>query len=250
MRVNTTPSPSVETTSDNYSSVSNWTAKVLQVTSVKSSDWPSSTETFTQARIDNENVVNYTATTNISLLSMNSTNSTATPDPSGACSDWVDVQHALFQLANLCLVLSFLTPSSFQHHTFFLRFILGFGYLFFSVWAGAFVCMPDVLIWNCVCFVVNLAHFCYLAYRMFPTRFRSELDELYSKVFKPLKVSRQQFHDLSDIGELYVLTQGTVYAKEGGTAGGQKLSILVKGRYDHLPIVIYSIYLDIPARKV
>jgi len=164
------------------------------------------------------------------FLVSNLKNVTISVNPKGSCSDWQDLQHALFQLANLCLIVSFLTPSSFQHHAFFLRFILGFGYLFFTLWAGFFVCMPDVLGWNSVFFCVNLIHMLYLGYKMFPARFRSELDELYSKMFKPLKVSRQQFKDLSNLADLYVLTRGSVYAREEYTDCGEKVSLLVKGR--------------------
>ncbi|XP_069139143.1 blood vessel epicardial substance-A-like [Argopecten irradians] len=237
MRLNGTLNSSGETTqiSENFTTVtllSELTSKVLRQTdSTVSSSWePSSVTTFpsTSTQVLHQNLT--TSTTSFVTLLMNSTNVTGLPDNLGRCSDWQDVQHALFQLANLCLVLSFLTPTNFQHHAFFLRFVLGFGYLFFSVWAGIFVCMPDVLIWNCIFFIVNTGHLSYLIYRMFPTRFRSELDELYSKVFKPLKVTRQQFRDISNQGELYVLTRGTVYAKEGCTEGGRKLSILVKGR--------------------
>ncbi|OWF52518.1 blood vessel epicardial substance-A-like [Mizuhopecten yessoensis] len=244
MRLNTTLSSSGETTpnSENYTIatvLSELTSKVLRETestvAPSRSSWQTSAapvlSTSTLSQVFQQTVTNLsTSTTTFVPLPMNSTNATGSPDILGGCSDWQEVQHALFQLANLCLVLSFLTPTNFHHHAFFLRFILGFGYLFFSIWAGIFVCMPDVLSWNCLFFVVNTGHLSLLLYRMFPTRFRSELDELYSKVFKPLKVTRQQFKDISDQGELYVLTRGTYYAKEGCTEGGRKLSILVKGR--------------------
>lgn len=148
----------------------------------------------------------------------------------GSCEDWQDAQHALFQLANLCLVVAFLTPSSFKYHAFFLRCILNFGFLFFSLWAGLFVCMPDILSWNLGFCLVNSIHICYQGYKMFPPRIGAELDGVYIKMFKPLNISRQMFKDLKTIGDLYILTKGNTYAKEGKTKCGEKISILLKGR--------------------
>lgn len=147
-----------------------------------------------------------------------------------SCNDWQDAQHSLFQLANLCLIISFLTPSSFRHHAFFLRLIVSFGYLFFGLWAGLFVCMPDFIGWNLGFFTVNLIYLVYLGYKMCPTRLGHFTEELYEHTFKPLNVDRKRFKELTSIGDTYLLTKGTVYATEGKTKCGNKISILLKGR--------------------
>lgn len=157
-------------------------------------------------------------------------NGLATHANAFACSDWQEAQHALFQLANLCLIISFLTPSSFRHHAFFLRLIISFGYLFFGLWAGVFVCMPDFLGWNLGFLLVNLAYLVYLGYKMCPTRLGHFTEEFYDNTFKPLNVERKRFNDLTRIGDTYLLTKGTSYATEGKTKCGNKISILLKGR--------------------
>lgn len=157
-----------------------------------------------------------------------------------SCSDWQEAQHALFQLANLCLIISFLTPSSFRHHAFCLRVIISFGYLFFGLWAGVFVCMPDVVAWNIVFFIVNFSHLVYLGYKMFPARLGKLTRELYDKVFKPLNVERNRFKAVAQLGDTYLLTKGNFYATEGRTKCGNKLSMLLKGR---LKVTYQNMYL-------
>ncbi|KAK3600504.1 hypothetical protein CHS0354_007884 [Potamilus streckersoni] len=159
---------------------------------------------------------------------------------SGHCSDWKEAQHALFQLGNLCMIISFLTPSGFRYHTFFLRFMLNIGFVFSIIWAGFFICMMDILIWNFVFFILNSAHVIYLGYRMFPVRFSKTLEEVYAKMFKPLKVNRKQFRDLSQFANILLLAKGSVYAKEGNSKIGQKLSVLIKGR---LKVTYEGLYL-------
>ena len=148
------------------------------------------------------------------------------------CEDWKDAQHTLFQLANLCLVVSFLTPTNFHHHALAVRCILGFGYLFFTLWAGLIVCMPDVLIWNIGFFIVNFIFTCYLAYGLLPTRFDSNVDEMYQRLFKPLRLDKRLFKELFAVGSVQVLTKDEFYAREGITTLGTKTSILLKGRCD------------------
>ena len=160
-------------------------------------------------------------------LFLNETPSNATD---GICVDWLDAQHVLFQLANLCMVISFLTPSNFKHHCFFLRLMLNFGFLFLVIWSAVFICMPDVLAWNIVFLSVNMFHLAYLGYQIIPQRFSKTCEDAYAKIFKPLKVSRKQFRDIAEFGNILVLAKGAVYAKEGQSRCGQKLSMLLKGR--------------------
>ena len=91
-------------------------------------------------------------------------------DDLGSCHDWQAAQHTLFQLANLCVAVSFLTTASFRFHVLFLRCILLLAFLLFLLWAGLFICMPDVLGWNLVFFLLNGAHIAWLVYRHLPSR--------------------------------------------------------------------------------
>ncbi|XP_062589589.1 blood vessel epicardial substance-like [Saccostrea cucullata] len=148
----------------------------------------------------------------------------------GACADWREAQHSLFQLANMCLILSFLIPNKFRYYPLCLRIFLGTGYLFFSLWSGLIVCMPDVLLWSAGFFLVNLFHLCYIGYRMLPSRIDKNLDDLYKKLFEPLRVGKPEYDCLVKLGYVYELEKFGEYAKEGITQCGQKTSILLKGR--------------------
>ncbi|GAB1609005.1 blood vessel epicardial substance-like [Argonauta hians] len=162
----------------------------------------------------------------------------ATFDGSESCYVWQDVQHILFQLGSLCMALSFLTPISFQYHILFLRCLLLFTFLFYILWAGVFVCVPDILAWNCAFFCINIGHIIYLAYTMYPVRIQKDFEDAYTKLFKPLGVSRIEFRSLTKVGRLVYLREGSVYATEGITPCGEKLSLLLRGRlkvtYDSL----------------
>jgi hypothetical protein len=152
-------------------------------------------------------------------------------DAQGTCGDWKEAQHSLFQLANMCLILSFLIPNSFRYYPFCLRIFLGTGYLFFTLWSGLIVCMPDVLGWSAGFFLVNMFHLSYIGYRMFPNKANKDLDELYKKLFEPLKVSKVEYDCLVKQGYVHEMERFCEYAKEGKTPCEQRTSILIKGRY-------------------
>uniref|UniRef100_A0A0L8HBL9 POPDC1-3 domain-containing protein n=1 Tax=Octopus bimaculoides TaxID=37653 RepID=A0A0L8HBL9_OCTBM len=147
-----------------------------------------------------------------------------------SCDVWQDVQHILFQLGSLCMAFSFLTPISFQYHILFLRCLLLFTFLFYILWAGVFICVPDILGWNCAFFCINIGHIFYLAYSMYPVHIHKDFEDVYAKLFKPLGVSRIEFKSLTRVGRLVYLRQGSVYATEGITPCGEKLSLLLRGR--------------------
>lgn len=147
------------------------------------------------------------------------------------CSDWGEAQHAVFQLANLCMLISFLTPYTFRYHSFFLRVMVNFCYLLTVIWSAVIVCMSDVLVWNSVFVLINSVQMCYIGYKIAPDRFSKALEDAYSHVFKPLKVTRKQFKGIADLGAMQLLGKGSTYAKQDQNKTGQKLSILLKGRY-------------------
>lgn len=157
-----------------------------------------------------------------------------------SCHVWQDVQHILFQLGSLCMAFSFLTPISFQYHVLFLRCLLLFTFLFYILWAGLFICLPDILAWNCAFFFINIAQILYLAYNMYPVHINKEYEDAYAKLFKPLGVSRIEFRSLTRIGSLVYLRQGSTYATEGITPCGEKLSLLLRGR---LKVTYESLFL-------
>lgn len=156
------------------------------------------------------------------------------------CRAWQDAQHALFQLANLCAAVSLLTPGSFRYHLLFLRCLLLVAFFLFVLWAGLFVCMVDVLIWNGIFLLVDLVHIIGLAYHNFPGKFSASLADYYSRRLKPLRVSTRDYSDLCSVGEILPLRMGCHYAQEGFTDGGRKLSVLLRGR---LKVTVADIFL-------
>lgn len=148
----------------------------------------------------------------------------------GYCTDWLDAQHAVFQLSNLCMLISFLTPIRFKYHCFFLRIMLNFGFLLCIIWSSAFVCMPDVVIWSSIFLVINSVYLLYIGYMEVPVRFSKTLEDVYLHSFKPLRVTRKQFKELADFGTMQLLGKGVYYAKQNQSKTGQKLSLLLKGR--------------------
>ncbi|XP_076466157.1 LOW QUALITY PROTEIN: popeye domain-containing protein 1-like [Babylonia areolata] len=148
----------------------------------------------------------------------------------GSCEDWQEAQHTLFQLANLCMAVSFLTPSSFRFHLLFLRCMLLLSFGLLAVWGALFMCMADVLAWNLLFFLLDLGHIVWLVYRHLPARLPQSHAALYTKVFKPVRVGQAEFLDLVRLGRLQPVTKGGLYAMEGLTPCAQRLSILLKGR--------------------
>nr|KAG5704017.1 hypothetical protein BaRGS_032106 [Batillaria attramentaria] len=129
----------------------------------------------------------------------------------GSCHDWQDAQHTLFQLANLCMAASFLTPVSFRFHVLFLRCLLLVAFLLFVLWAGLFICMADILGWNIVFFLLDAGHVAWLFYRHLPTRMPLTHTSLYTKVFKPIRVTQAEFLDLCEVGRVQNLCRGGLY---------------------------------------
>lgn len=174
----------------------------------------------------------YSGSMNITRLVrfVNASNNSSLGSNNEMCSEWLDAQHAVFQLANLCMLISFLTPVTFKYHCFFLRIMLNFAFLLCIVWGALFVCMPDIVIWNAVFLFVNSIHLVYIGYKVVPEKFSKTLEDVYSHSFKPLKVTRKQFKDIADFGSMQLIGKGSAYAKQDHTKTGQRLSILLKGR--------------------
>lgn len=168
----------------------------------------------TQTALDNTTFINTTTTTVLEKR----------------CEEWTEAQHAVFQLAKLCMLISFLTPCTFRYHTFFLRILLNFGYILTLIWASVFVCMMDVVIWSSIIITVNTAYILYLGYKYIPHRFSKALDEVYLHTYKPLKVSRKQFKGIANLGTMQLLGKGSFYARQDHTPTGHRLAILLKGR--------------------
>lgn len=66
--------------------------------------------------------------------------------------------------------------------------------------------------------------------RFLPPALSLELTDLYLKLFKPLKVNKKHFTELTREARLVRLDAGEAYAVEEVTPADERLSILLKGK--------------------
>ncbi|XP_035686547.1 blood vessel epicardial substance-like isoform X1 [Branchiostoma floridae] len=163
----------------------------------------------------------------------------------GACETWNDAQHVLFQLASICFLLALLLPQVIKPHTWIFRGLLILGFIFMCLWGGIAVCITDVIGWYILFIVMNLVHVSYLAYVQREAEFEKILEDVYAKIFQPLKVTRDTFANLvAARGKIFELKQGDVYAVEKRTTSEDRIAILISGTLrvsceDHLLHYIY-----------
>ncbi len=147
------------------------------------------------------------------------------------CMDnWAATQHGLYQLASLCIAAAFVVPKTLNYNILLLRFFLIVGSFLMLIWGWTKVCEADVLGWYIVLFLGNVAHLAYYLYHNWPTTFHVDIEELYTRVFRPFQWSHSQFRDLICCGTIKELPSGATYAMEGASHIGEKLSILLSGK--------------------
>ncbi|KPI97935.1 Blood vessel epicardial substance [Papilio xuthus] len=146
------------------------------------------------------------------------------------CAKWTSAQQDLFQAANLCFALAFFVPKHFKQSILVLRALAAAGAVLMAMWAGAEVCAPDILAWSLAVLLVNSVHSVFLIIRFLPPALSLELTDLYLKLFKPLKVSKKHFQELTREARLMRLEAGEAYALEDVTPADERLSILLKGK--------------------
>ncbi|GFR12330.1 blood vessel epicardial substance, partial [Trichonephila clavata] len=148
------------------------------------------------------------------------------------CEPWPATRHLLLQVAHFCLAAAFLLPTVGRPIAQFgTRLLLTAGFLSAGAWAALHSCSgPDVLAWNATLLVANCAQAAYIVYRRLPPRIAPELQELYLKVFAPLKVGKDQFRQLVRHAHVEPLDEGEHYALEGVTGTDQRLAVLLSGK--------------------
>ncbi|KAL4710529.1 hypothetical protein ACJJTC_008931, partial [Scirpophaga incertulas] len=171
--------------------------------------------------------LNLTFDTDYELLSANSTEE---HNNHWFCAKWTNAQQDLFQAANLCFAIAFLAPKSFKQSILVLRALAAAGAVLMGMWAGAEVCTPDVLAWSLALVLVNSIHTVFLIIRFLPPALSLELTDLYLKLFKPLKVNKKHFQELTREARIVRFEPGEAYAVEEVTPADERLSILLKGK--------------------
>ncbi|VVC96467.1 unnamed protein product, partial [Leptidea sinapis] len=139
--------------------------------------------------------LNSTFDTDYELLNASSTDE---HDNHWFCAKWTSAQQDLFQAANLCFAIAFLVPKSFKQSILVLRAMAATG----AVLMGIFL----------------------------PPSLSLELTDLYLKLFKPLKVNKKHFQELTREARIVKLEPGEAYAVEDVTPADERLSILLKGK--------------------
>lgn len=110
------------------------------------------------------------------------------------------------------------------------RAFLCVGFFLSALWAGIHVCAPDAFAWSIGLVFLNAVHTAILACRFLPPPLSIELTELYLKLFKPLRVSKKHFKELTREGQLLHLEPGETYAVEEVTPADERLSVLLRGK--------------------
>ncbi|XP_054714047.1 blood vessel epicardial substance-like [Uloborus diversus] len=161
-------------------------------------------------------------------------NDSAPAPPLTRCEPWGETRHLLLQAAHCLLAAALAVPVARRHaiYAFASRLLMALSFLAACAWAafGRACTSPDVLAWNATLLVANCAQAAYLAYRHLPPRIAPELQELYLKVFAPLKVGKDQFRQLIRYAHIEPLDTGEHYALEGVTTTEQRLSVLLSGK--------------------
>lgn len=141
-------------------------------------------------------------------------------------------QHILFQLANVCFLLSFLATNG-RTGMLFMRASLIVGFLLFSTFAWNVICAPGVFSWSFSFMITNFAQTLYLLYSMREVEFPSkEMEDAYEALFEPMKIKRILFKKL--ISSEYSCQIGTLHAGEAyamqGLTRTDRLGLLLCGR--------------------
>ncbi|XP_064412351.1 blood vessel epicardial substance isoform X2 [Latimeria chalumnae] len=157
--------------------------------------------------------------------------SNGTIEPEIVCDSWREIHHLVFHVANACLAVGLVIPTTLNFHMIILRIMLTVGCALFIVWATLYRCALDIMIWNAVFLVVNLMHFMYLVYKRRPIKIDRELKTVYRRMFEPLHVPPDLFQRLTgQFCTIQTLKKGQAYAAEDKTSVDERLSILLKGK--------------------
>ncbi|XP_012534851.1 uncharacterized protein LOC105835820 isoform X3 [Monomorium pharaonis] len=205
---------------------------------------PFSTSSTSAATYSSESTFNYSGLPNLGGYSLDDFNYTelwlvnnvterlnvTVLSPGGYCDEWEAAQHKLFQTANLFFAAAFLVPRSFKASVLALRTFLTAGFMLAALWAGFTICALDAMLWCLALGLLNGIHSLILAFRFLPPALPPELAELYLKLFKPYKVSKKHFQELTKEVRILTLDSDQTYATEGVTPADRRLSILLRGK--------------------
>lgn len=144
---------------------------------------------------------------------------------------WPGSDETLYQFGHLILLGAFLIPHSVNNSPLYLRCLLCVAFLVFTLWAYVTeLCTLDIILWTVLLLVANVVHACILAYKALPPSISSDLQDLYSSLFIPVRLTKTEFTELFRFAEICSLEAGHLYARERVDRIDQRVSILLSGK--------------------
>ncbi|OTF71792.1 popeye domain-containing protein 3-like protein [Euroglyphus maynei] len=139
----------------------------------------------------------------------------------------------IYQLAYICLLIAYLTPSG-KYCLLFIHFILAIAHLLLIIWISN-ICftIASLLGWSITFLSVNIVRIGNELYNTRYIKFNKELEQTYNDLFAILGISRESFKRLISQGKLITLHSGESYATENVTANN-RLSLLISGKINVL----------------
>lgn len=134
-----------------------------------------------------------------------------------------------FQVGCAMFAIGFLIPHKSYLTSFLSHVFISLAHIVMTFWGLLYICSPDVFGWNLFFFILNIIHAGYYLWKVWPVALQRELTDLYTTVFKPFDVKKQEFIDLCNIGKVCTLKNGECYAEEGITSTGN-LSVVLYGK--------------------
>lgn len=83
------------------------------------------------------------------------------------CENWSKPNHILFQMANICLLLTNLAPNGI-YGIIYIRMCLFFGSMCFGLWGWLVLCSPDTTLWNILFTLINLFYTVHMVWSLYP----------------------------------------------------------------------------------
>eukprot|EP00062_Callorhinchus_milii_P013875 gi/632962479/ref/XP_007897335.1/ PREDICTED: blood vessel epicardial substance [Callorhinchus milii] len=152
-------------------------------------------------------------------------------DQTNECDNWKEIHHMVFHVANLCLAIGLVIPTTVKLHMILLRAMISAACALFIIWAILYQCALDIMIWNTLFLLLNMLHFLYLVYKRRPIKIDKELKALYRRMFDPLHVPPEMFQRLTgQFCNIMTLQKDQTYAAEDKTCVDVRLSVLLKGK--------------------
>lgn len=129
--------------------------------------------------LNDGSIVNHTVPTTSEdpRFSYENTSYDMTVTINNGCTDWKDINHIYFQLANTFFFLSYLAPNG-MYGMLYLRCTMLIGCVFFTLWAWVVQCFFDAVVWNILFVTINFIHMCVLLFYLRPVKFPKEVEEV------------------------------------------------------------------------